>query len=566
MTSPAPLLPGSAAAGASPRAARIAALLAAAVYLVHALSTRRVVDDCYITFRYVRNWVAGHGPVFNPGERVEGYTNFLWTALLALVHRVAPEIDLLDAARALALACGALLLLLVARRSFARRPEDGLLRAFAPLLLALHAPIAVWSTGGLETMLFALLVFSAALVELESERSGRGSWRAPALLALATMTRPDGIAFLGALALARAFRDRAGGPPRWRHALGGVLVFALLFAPYFAWRWSYYGQLLPNTVYAKVGGRLAQVRRGVDHVWSWGRDTGFALALPPLLALAWQRREPWVRLFALTAALGGAWVVAVGGDSLGMFRFIVPLAPFLALLAQEGLLELARRLGGPAGGRRRAAVALTAAVMCAAAVWGARPSLIRRLFPERFRFTERLSGLTFPGDGIVHSYAWFDHYFVDRLAAAGRWLDRNAPPDAWVASSPAGAIGFHMRQPLLDMLGLNDVHIARQPVATMGSGRAGHEKGDGRYVLSRRPRYVLMGNVAVHDHPLSDDEIAAQSRRLRSERELLDDPEFHRLYEKRSVPLTEAERAGIAPGNRRIFQWFTFYELRSGAR
>jgi len=47
--------------------------------------TRRFVqDDAFISFRYARNWVNGHGLVFNPGERVEGYTNFLWTLLCAL--------------------------------------------------------------------------------------------------------------------------------------------------------------------------------------------------------------------------------------------------------------------------------------------------------------------------------------------------------------------------------------------------------------------------------------------------------------------------------------------------
>ena len=38
-------------------------------------------DDAYISFRYARNLAQGNGLVFNAGERVEGYTNFLWTVL-----------------------------------------------------------------------------------------------------------------------------------------------------------------------------------------------------------------------------------------------------------------------------------------------------------------------------------------------------------------------------------------------------------------------------------------------------------------------------------------------------
>ncbi len=41
------------------------------------------IDDAYISFQYAKNWASGNGVVFNPGERVEGYTNFLWVALLA---------------------------------------------------------------------------------------------------------------------------------------------------------------------------------------------------------------------------------------------------------------------------------------------------------------------------------------------------------------------------------------------------------------------------------------------------------------------------------------------------
>src|SRR5512135_1832902 len=44
------------------------------------------VDDAYISFRYAQNAILGHGLVFNPGERVEGFTNFLWTALMIPVE------------------------------------------------------------------------------------------------------------------------------------------------------------------------------------------------------------------------------------------------------------------------------------------------------------------------------------------------------------------------------------------------------------------------------------------------------------------------------------------------
>src|SRR5690242_17979411 len=57
----------------------------ALLYFVTAVAARGVRTDQYdafISMRYARNLALGHGPVFNPGERVEGYTNFLWTLIL----------------------------------------------------------------------------------------------------------------------------------------------------------------------------------------------------------------------------------------------------------------------------------------------------------------------------------------------------------------------------------------------------------------------------------------------------------------------------------------------------
>ena len=52
------------------------------------------VDDAFISFRYVRNLLDGHGLVFNPGERVEGYSNFLWVMVLAALGKFFPNIPL----------------------------------------------------------------------------------------------------------------------------------------------------------------------------------------------------------------------------------------------------------------------------------------------------------------------------------------------------------------------------------------------------------------------------------------------------------------------------------------
>ena len=124
--------------------------------VAHSLVYRFVNDDAYISFVFARN-LAEHGQlVFNLGDRVEGYTNFLWTLILALVMKlgIPPEAGALVLS---ALCAGGTMLAsarLVARLRGGRSAWDALPAA----LLAASAGFACWTSGGLETQLFTFLV------------------------------------------------------------------------------------------------------------------------------------------------------------------------------------------------------------------------------------------------------------------------------------------------------------------------------------------------------------------------------------------------------------------------
>jgi hypothetical protein len=81
-------------------------------------------------------------------------------------------------------------------------------------------------------------------------------------------------------------------------------------------------------------------------------------------------------------------------------------------------------------------------------------------------------------------------------------LANNAAPDASIACVPIGAVGYYSRLRLYDMMGLTDRHIARKRVP-LGAGFPGHEKHDGPYILSRKPTYLLLGNIAVRKRRMS---------------------------------------------------------------
>ena len=209
------------------------------------LTAGDTIDDAYISLRYAQNLTRGEGLVFNPGERVEGYTNFLWVLVAAgaMALRASPELSLV----AVSVLAVSVLAVHAVRRARALAGDEptapGGLPAgvFTGALLATSTGLALHANGGLESVAYAALLTLAgsALVD------GRARAFA-ALTSLAFLTRPEA-ALLGLLGTAWLLRR----PRRAETLRDTVGVFALALGPYLAWKLWYYGALLPNTLHAK---------------------------------------------------------------------------------------------------------------------------------------------------------------------------------------------------------------------------------------------------------------------------------------------------------------------------
>jgi hypothetical protein len=463
----------------------------------------------------------------------------------------------LQLSQVLGITFGVLCIALLVRFSQSLKPDPWAVGLLAGLFVAADPGLAAWATAGLETTMCAFLIALAAVCYVRWMQTGRGFAAVPVVFALAALTRPDGaLLFLVTMAHLVWHERRRHG--RWftRSVWTCALVFGAIYAPYYIWRYQYYGFPLPNTAYVKVGSGLDQFQRGVSYLGSYLVGTWTLLLLVPvgLLALR-RRRETWVDYCLLLLGVHWSYVIYVGGDGLAFYRFAAYSAPVFFLLAQQGI-QYAYDGVRASPSRRRITIPLGASVVVLLALM-VQPTVGATLMPERARWREPQSELSFPGLGSDHSYRWFDNYFVDRLAVAARWLEAHSPKDAVVASTPAGSISFHMDRTVIDMLGLNDVHIAHSDGAfrnAPGRGRAGHEKGDGKYVLSRKPDYILMGNVAVLPFPITAERMA-QKLVLKSEHEIWQDPAFHRDYEL----VTTETGAGA------LFRYFTFYRRRTTA-
>jgi hypothetical protein len=152
-------------------------LAAAAAWVI-----RFAQDDAFITYRYSRNLARGEGLVFNTGERVEGYTNFLWTVLHAVPERLGWSTPLFSQIVGIATMVGAVLLTgVLARRLFDSRG----LALLAQAALVANVTFLGYGTGGLETMLQTLLVLGVmvALLPFGTGRSVDHGWPVRRLVA-----------------------------------------------------------------------------------------------------------------------------------------------------------------------------------------------------------------------------------------------------------------------------------------------------------------------------------------------------------------------------------------------
>ncbi len=320
-------------------------LIPLGAFLFHALYLwGYTTDDAGISFTYARNLIQGHGLVLNPGEApVEGYSNPLWTFLLALAMGLG--IGPVGASKLMGIVfSGATVVLLpvVAADFFGSRPF--MARILSPLALAGSTPFVLWTVGGLENSLMGFLLL-VALWRTVLELRSRSFPLSAVLYFLIAITRPEGALFFGFTAVVRFWSALHGC--RWVQYLKWVSIFGILFAVYHAWHYLYFGDIVPNTYYAKgrnIG--LDQLTtwgsQGWDYILSWGRTyAGWTLALGLPFLLSQRHRFAGILLLG-HIAVGLTATVYVGGDWMQEFRFLSHLLPLVYLTAQEGLLAVAQ--------------------------------------------------------------------------------------------------------------------------------------------------------------------------------------------------------------------------------
>ncbi len=419
-----------------------------------------IFDDSFITFRYAENLAHGQGLVFNPGERVEGYTTFLWAVLMAGAIKLGG--DVIVVSQVMGLIAGGGILWLIYR--FGKRYEQPLAGALAAVMLAATAGFARYAVSGFEMLFFTFLLLLGTTLYLNAlERGWHIGW-ASIVFVLAAMTRPEGVLVFGLVSLHFLMvlwressidtRRKAVQFAEW------AASFGVLYGIYFLWRWHFYGYLLPNTFYAKVGQPgVSLFLRGLSYLLLMAIVSNPQIPLFTFAIFWWKKPMAGKTLF-LSIIIGYAFYLAtVGGDDYKNFgiRFLLPLLPLIYLAGAFGFAEKLSGLSSAA--RSKVIVIVLSSLMVIFGLWSA---------PERSAYH------------TVIDWRWID---------LAQWLENYAQPDDTLAVDAAGTLPFFTKLHTIDMHGLNDAHIAHLPVMT-GGGTAGHEKSDPAYVLAQQPTYI----------------------------------------------------------------------------
>jgi arabinofuranosyltransferase len=472
--------------------------VAAFALVVHSLAYDFITDDAYISFVYARNF-AEHGElVFNLGQYVEGYTNFLWTLLIGLgmLVDIPPELT----AKVLGALFAIITLFVVSltvERALGRHSAWGTVPA---LLLAASSGYACWTSGGLETQLFTMLVAIAldGVVAAEDPDGEAGMYRAALALALAAMTRPEGLLVAGVLGLVRIVcnviaRRTAVGMPE----LFGAVLFLSLWGPWFAWRYWYYGHLFPNTYYVKASGEWdapAKAREMYEHgayyVWVWLKQTKLLYALP-VAVLGFTAVRPRTPRFvlglscALLAAVYIPYTISVGGDFMGLHRFIMPMFVVAVISLTLGLEWLAARV--PEMYRMGVGVGLASIVV---GIFAATQVELTKQSTKWGNFRA--------DHGIIDTPAFLIAYTEDR-ATIGRAMAPCFLPTDFSIVGGAGAQPYYGRMRAIDVFGLVSDKIAhREPRSRP---RAGHTKWGSENLLAEYDPDFVFSCYRIHKTP-----------------------------------------------------------------
>jgi arabinofuranosyltransferase len=442
---------------------------------INGLRYFNLFDDAMISMRYGWNLAHGKGLVWNVGQRVEGYTNLLMTLMMSLATLIFEKryAVLVIQLTGIFFMLGTVFFTLKIFETLNHKKKDvaGYL-LFAMILL--YYPLNFWSLMGMETGLLAFLLSAGVLCSiLYSEKlEAKYLWLMSLCFGLAHLTRNESLLFALLAFLYLISTLKLGSNYVYHFLIAGGL-YGLFVVGQLAFRYSYYGEWVPNTYTLKLVGMALdeRLRNGWGFIQPFLRETGFVIAVAVAgLILRFSRQKAYLFGLFLISVL---YQIYVGGDSWNYWRIMAPTMPFLFVIFVFACLEIANRI--PVKPALTGKVLLIA-LSCAG------------LYLTDSRFVREFLLLDLP---YQNNYA---RAHVDIALAINELTDK----DATIGVFWAGTLPYYVDRVGIDFLGKSDKYIANLPPDTSGQSAGfemdsmpGHNKHDLTYsIQTLLPTYV----------------------------------------------------------------------------
>lgn len=432
-----------------------------------------ISDDSLISLRYARRFIDGKGLNWNDGHPVEGYSNFLWIFGVSILGKLG--IDLIVATRILGLFCSVTIIWLII--SFFRKQNIKKEYIFSGVILLVTTPcFAIWAIGGLEQPLYALLITLIVIevVRIINENSLKRIYYLSIWLGLLAITRPDGFLFTIITSVFLLFIKRNHKTDFIKVSLAVAVIPSLFLLGQLIFRYTYYGELVPNTALVKVKITFYHVVRGIFyHVKAFlGTLILSSLGIYMLLVLVFKKKNV-VGIFLLLNILAWtSYVSLVGGDIFPGYRHYEIVLIFLVFAVIIGLNTI-RTIDF---NNRKIRVGIVILLILNFIIQIKLPEN-QKAVQERWEF---------------------------RGMQLGERLKNTFPDKTLIAVTSAGSIPYSSELPSIDMLGLNDYYIPRHPPANFGTGSLAHELGDANYTMKRNPDLVIFNTGAAPSFNIGD--------------------------------------------------------------
>lgn len=411
-------------------------------YSAHAIGS----DDAYISYRYAENLFNGHGLVFNAGEYVEGYSNLLYTLLLTPGFWGGKDFIY---SFSIGINCVILAFCLFYYWTFTRKELGPILANFSVLLLALNPWIWVNASTGLETILILCATIGVwiSIERYSKVNTSKNLILVFAFILISILSRVDGF-ILPIIAVLYLLIQK-----KFKDGLKIAFFICICLMTYTIFRIYYYDDIIANTFYNKVSGKLhLRLIRGIAFYNENSIKTGLGLAL--ILGYFYLFKKspeaPFSKRINFSILFLFVWtfyLIYIGGD-IYYERFIVAIIPISVFTVFATIKYF-----------NRSHLYVISIIMIAMPIYYASHD-------GRFEYSSNK---------------------YDMWVNLGKFLAINYPSKV-IAIDAAGKVPFFSGLKTIDMLGLNDKHIGK--MKTDNQGPPGHTKYDPEYVLSKQPALI----------------------------------------------------------------------------